>query len=225
MADFAEWSAAAENGLHLPVNSFLNAYTRNRDSVNETALEGLPLADTIKTLCDKTDEFEGTMKEFLAELNRLADDETKKNREYPKSERGLRSKLERINPNLRAIGIDIKFLGKSDKGRLLKLEYRRNQPSEPSEPSEPVQNGSRQTDDEYANHQFYLQTVRQSSANGHSVNQNKSNGLGSQTDYSDGSDGCSHNHSEIEKLCNNCGAAVKSFHQSCQNCGELPLGI
>jgi hypothetical protein len=86
------------------------------------------------------------MKEFLAELNRLADDETKKNKEYPKSERGLRSKLERINPNLRAIGIDIKFLGKSDKGRLLKLEYSRIQPSEPSEPSERPQNKAETTD-------------------------------------------------------------------------------
>ena len=222
MADFAEWSVAAENGLRLPANSFLNAYTQNRDNVNETALEGLPLADTVKAFCDKTSEFEGTMKEFLTELNRLADDETKKNKEYPKTERGLRSKLERINPNLRAIGIDIKFLGKSDKGRMLKLEYRRNQPSEPSEP---VQNGSRQTDDEYANHQFYLQTVSQSSANGHSANSYKSNGLGKKTNLSDDSDGRSHNHSETEKICENCGAAVKSFHQSCQNCGELPLGI
>jgi hypothetical protein len=45
MADFAEWSVAAENGLNLSANSFLNAYTRNRDNVNETALEGLPLAE------------------------------------------------------------------------------------------------------------------------------------------------------------------------------------
>ena len=225
MADFAEWSAAAENGLRLSANSFLKAYTRNRDNVNETALEGLPLADTVKMFCDKTGEFEGTMKEFLAELNLLADDETKKNKEYPKTERGLRSKLERINPNLRAIGIDIKFLGKSDKGRLLKLECKCDQPSEPSEPSENSKNGYEQTDDEQANRQFYRQTVSQSSTNGHSANQYKSNGLDGNAVYSDGSDGRSYNHSETEKLCNNCGAAVESYHKNCRRCGELPLGI
>lgn len=225
MADFAEWSVAAENGLRLSADSFLNAYTQNRDNVNETALEGLPLADTIKTFCEKCGEFEGTMKEFLAKLNAIADDETKKNKEYPKTERGLRSKLTRINPNLRAVGIDIKFLGKSDKGRLLKLEYRRNQPSEPSEPSESVQNNNGQTDESNLNRQFYNQTVAQSSPNGHSVNAYKSNGLGSKIDSSDGSDGRSHNRSKAEELCENCGAAVESYHKNCQSCGELPLGI
>lgn len=116
MADFAEWSVAVEEGLNLPKDSFLDSYTTNRSNTNETALEGLPLADTVKAFCDKNSGFTGTIKEFLAELNKIADDETKKNKEYPESERGLRSKLERINPNLRAIGIDIKFLGKSDKG-------------------------------------------------------------------------------------------------------------
>ncbi|MDQ3713825.1 MAG: DUF3854 domain-containing protein [Acidobacteriota bacterium] len=225
MADFAEWSAAAENGLRLPADSFLNAYTRNRDNVNETALEGLPLADTVKTFCDKTDEFKGTMKEFLGKLNTIADDETKKSKEYPKTERGLRSKLERINPNLRAIGIDIKFLGKSDKGRLLKLEYKCKQPSETSESSGSPQNGDKHADDEHANRQSYRQTVSQSSANGHSANSYKSNGFADKSNFSDDSDGHLHSHSETEKFCNNCGAAVESYHKNCRSCGELPLGI
>lgn len=225
MADFAEWSAAAESGLKLPANSFLNAYTQNRDNVNETALEGSPLADTIKIFCDKSGEFEGTMKEFLAELNRIADDETKKNKEYPKTERGLRSKLTRINPNLRAVGIDIKFLGKSDKGRMLRLERRRVQASEPSEPSEKKQNAGLQTDESIFNRQSFAATVSQSKAAGNYANRSKSNNLSRAADGSDGSDGDLPNSSAPEKFCDNCGSAVESYHQSCQNCGELPLGI
>lgn len=225
MADFAEWSAAAEDGLRLTAGSFMNAYTRNRDNVNETALEALPLADTVKAFCDKNDDFEGTMKEFLAELNKIADDETKKNKEYPKSERGLRSKLERINPNLRAIGIDIKFLGKSDKGRLLKLEYSREQSSEASDSSDALQNQHRCDDEKDTNHQFYRQTVSQPSASGYSANHHKSNGFSADADASDGSDGYSHIHSGTEKICENCNAPVENYNQHCENCGELPLGI
>lgn len=225
MADFAQWSVAAESGLKLSTGSFLNAYTRNRDNVNETALEGSPLADTIKIFCDRNDGFEGTMKEFLAELNRLADDEMKKNKEYPKTPKGLRSKLERINPNLRAVGIDIKFVGRSEKGSLMRLEHKSKQPSEPSESSEIQQNHNVKPNESAANRQFYAATVSKQSANGHSANSYKSNGLSYKADGSDGSDGYSHNHSETETLCENCGATVESVHRSCQNCGELPLGI
>lgn len=126
---------------------------------------------------------------------------------------------------MRAIGIDIKFLGKSDKGRLLKLEYKRIQPSETSESPESPQNGDKHADDEHANRQFYRQTVSQSSANGHSANSYKSNGFVGKTDVSDVSDGYLAESSETEKFCENCGASIESYHRSCQNCGELPFGM
>ncbi|HLM62483.1 MAG TPA: hypothetical protein VK308_16905, partial [Pyrinomonadaceae bacterium] len=106
-----------------------------------------------------------------------------------------------------------------------RLEYTRKQPSETSGSSTSPQNGDKHADESNVNRQFYRQTVSQSSANGHSAKSYKSNGFVGNTDFSDGSDGRLHNHSEIEKNCQNCGSAVESYHHSCQNCGELPLGI
>lgn len=192
MADFALWATAAENGLGLKEKSFLEAYTVNRDNVNETALEGSPIADTVKKFCETNSTFEGTLKDFLTELDTLANDETKKSKDYPKTPRALRSRLERINPNLRAIGIDIKFLGKSDKGRLLKLEYSRIQPSEPSEPSESPQNKVKTTDGLDLDSQPTVSQPSegyQPSANRQDTKLNKTNGLDNLSDGSDGSDG------------------------------------
>ena len=165
MADFAEWVVSAEPGLGLPENAFLSAYIQNRDDVNDTALEGVPLADTVKMFCETNSGFHGTMKNFLGVLNQFADDETRKQREYPKTERGLRSKLERINPNLRAIGIEIKFLGRSDKGRLVELVKRRTEPSEPSDSQDALQTMDLMPDGLPDGSNIDRQTVGQPSAN------------------------------------------------------------
>ncbi len=193
MADFALWARAAETALGLDKDAFMKAYTANREDAHSIVLEGSPVADTVRKFCEKNTEFEGTIKDFLAELDALVTDETKKSKDYPKTPRALRSKLERINPNLRAIGIDIKFLAKSDKGRLLKLEYSRIQPSEPSGQSESPKTKANTTDGSDLDSQPTVSQPSgyyQQSANSQDIKFNKTNGLDTVSDGSDGSDGC-----------------------------------
>src|SRR5262249_49903033 len=48
MADFAEWSVAAELGLGWPTGGFLDAYTQNIASAHELALDASPVAQTLR---------------------------------------------------------------------------------------------------------------------------------------------------------------------------------
>ena len=146
--------------------------------------------------------------EFLDALKPHADEETQKSKEFPKTPRGLRSKLERINPNLRAIGIHITFLEKSNKGRTVRLEYSRKQPSEPSDSQEPAQNQDETVDGSNSNSQSNRQTVSQQSANSQSGKYNNGNGLSHVADGSDGSDGRKQPYSTIQK-CHNCKLEMK----------------
>jgi hypothetical protein len=106
MADFAKWVVAAEPALGWPAGRFMEAYTANRDSANDLALECAAVAGGVQTFMADRSRWEGTWKELLAELNRLADDATRKDEDWPKSARGLSGQLRRIAPNLRRAGID-----------------------------------------------------------------------------------------------------------------------
>jgi len=136
MADFALWATAAEQGLRLEENAFLKAYTQNREDAHSIVLEDSLLAEvlqeflTAKTTGDRYEQKDILLKDFLAQLKEAADagkDERSKNKKFPKSSKGLRNQIERINPNLREIGIFITFLGKqgsnADKGASLSLKY------------------------------------------------------------------------------------------------------
>jgi putative DNA primase/helicase len=145
MADFAQWVTACEPALGLRSNSFLNVYNLNRQNVHSIVLEGSILAAVIQEFCNRNVvgdhyEHEFLLKDFLAAITTVAGDKRSTNKLFPRNPKGLRNGIERINPNLREIGIFIHFLGKKGSsaryGASLSIEYICKQPSPTSTNSE-----------------------------------------------------------------------------------------
>jgi hypothetical protein len=115
MADFALWSTAAEPALGLSAGEFMHAYTDNRDSANEIALDSSIVAKYIIELAEGSG-FSDTSTELLEMLNgragyeRLDGQPGKRPPQYwPKSPRALSGELKRLAPNLRQAGIEVSF--------------------------------------------------------------------------------------------------------------------
>lgn len=156
MADFALWATAAEQGIGLEENAFIKTYTQNREDAHSIVLEDSILAEVLQEYLTanatggeyKQDDI--LLKFLLAELKDTAGEKRIKNKEFPKSSKGLRNQIERINPNLREIGIFITFHGKqgrnADKGASLSLEYDCNQTSVTSVTSVSPQNKAQTVD-------------------------------------------------------------------------------
>lgn len=119
MADFALWAVAAEPALGFRPGAFMAAYDSNVASGHELALEASPIASPVLALTDRG--WEGTAKELLAALETRADDAARKNREWPKSPKGVANALRRIVSNLQAKGVMVEFQDKPE------LDARRRQ--------------------------------------------------------------------------------------------------
>jgi hypothetical protein len=120
MADFARWVAAAEGSLPWPEPAFMNAYTGNRETANDLALEVSLVAAAVRRLAD-TGEWEGTATELLDKLNPDIEDHLKRQPAWPKNGRALTNALRRIAPNLRAVGVDITFLPRTGRRRPISI--------------------------------------------------------------------------------------------------------
>lgn len=115
MADFALWATAAESGLGLQTGDFLAAYTSNRESANETALESSPVAKHILQVAE-SGEWEGTATELLERIEGMASDAEKKLKTWPKGPGSLSGSLKRLAPNFRAVGVEIES-GSAGRGK------------------------------------------------------------------------------------------------------------
>jgi putative DNA primase/helicase len=142
MADFTQWVTACEPALGLPQGSFLKVYNQNREHAHSIVIEGSILAEVIQEFCfDKVtdDNYKEIflLKDFLTALKTKAGEPRCSDKGFPKNSRALRSGIERINPNLREIGIFITFLGKTGSnarnGASLSIEYICKQTSQPSQ--------------------------------------------------------------------------------------------
>jgi len=119
MADFALWATAAEVALGFPPGAFMKAYGGNRaDAVHET-VEADPVGAAIGGLMYRLGEepWEGTCKQLLQELEQHLEESVKKSREWPKSPRGLSSRLRRLVTFFRELRILITFHAKSTNGQ------------------------------------------------------------------------------------------------------------
>jgi hypothetical protein len=120
MADFARWAVACEEGLGLVEGSFLKAYERNRCTANEAALESSPVVKHILFLVDDRN-WNGTAVELLMALGRLATEEEKRLKGWPKGANHLSGILKRLAPNLRQAGIEVAFRMKRREGKVQRI--------------------------------------------------------------------------------------------------------
>ena len=109
MADFALWATACESALGWTEGTFLDAYTANRASANDTAIEASLVGTLVQSLMASRDTWQGTSTELLAELDQVANENMRKRRDWPRSPRKVSGDLRRVAPNLRAAGIDVAF--------------------------------------------------------------------------------------------------------------------
>lgn len=133
MADFTYWVSAAESAFGWQPDTFLAAYKANRNELHELALEASVIAPTVRALIENHGVWEGTATDLLSELNRFADDNTRKQRGWPKNARSVSGYLRRITPNLRTVGIEVDFWRQDDTGRTRMITItRRGDSSVPS---------------------------------------------------------------------------------------------
>jgi hypothetical protein len=127
MADFAQWSIAAEVPLGYEEGAFRAAYTENREAANTVTLEASPIARYIQIFIEKHDrsyykpndpDWEGPATTLLKELNYLAGDQEQKQNTWPKNGRALSCAIKRLIPNFAAIGINFEFSRESSERRI-----------------------------------------------------------------------------------------------------------
>jgi hypothetical protein len=108
MADFALFAAACETAFW-PPGTLWGAYSGNLEDAVDVVLEADPVATALRSLMASKPQWSGTATALLREMAAQAGDVVTRTKEWPKSARGLSSKLRRAAPFLRKIGINIQF--------------------------------------------------------------------------------------------------------------------
>jgi hypothetical protein len=104
MVDFAQWVTAAEPALGLRDGDFIRAYQENRADANQTALESSPVVTALLEMLHRNRTYSGKATELLG---RIAIGQDTHAKAWPKNARALSGILNRLAPNLRAVGIVI----------------------------------------------------------------------------------------------------------------------
>jgi hypothetical protein len=123
MADFAIWATAAESAFGCPPGTFMSAYTTNRATANESAIESSTIAEPLQRFAageyswtepehalPPADKWCGSATELLETLSRVAGERVVNRKDWPKKPHVLSCELRRIAPNLRRIGISVEFV-------------------------------------------------------------------------------------------------------------------
>jgi hypothetical protein len=107
MASFDRWIQACEPAIGCASGTFKKVYYQNKDRASTTIVESSYLAQLLCVLMDRLcvneqkDVWEGSATALLQLLNKMADEQKKKEKVLPKSEALLSGKLNRLAPNLR----------------------------------------------------------------------------------------------------------------------------
>jgi len=111
MADFALRATAAEQALGFGNGAFMERYAGNRAEAVQETLDADPVASAIQSFLESIDDthWEGSCKELLERLKPVAGEAVQKTREWPRSPRGLSSRLRRLVTFLREAGIEVTF--------------------------------------------------------------------------------------------------------------------
>jgi hypothetical protein len=106
MADFATWATAAEESLGWQPGAFISAYSGNRQEATDSALDADPVAAAVLEFMSDRDEWTGSATELWTALGELVDEGVRKTNAWPGAPNALTSKLKRLAPTLRGVGIE-----------------------------------------------------------------------------------------------------------------------
>jgi len=106
MLDFASFGTRMESDLRLEDGTFIRLCQENHHNGNLIALENEPVADRIKELMKDRDSWSGNSSELLKEI--VGPSMFGNNHGLPTAAQGLSRVLDRLIPNLRLVGIEIK---------------------------------------------------------------------------------------------------------------------
>ena len=106
MADFAVWSSACESA-YWSTGHFLNAFNSMSAASNRSVIEASTVGRAIIALMDTTTQWRGTMSELQIGLEALASDLDRRAIDWPGSAESLGREVDRLTPDLRALGIDV----------------------------------------------------------------------------------------------------------------------
>lgn len=107
MADFAKWATAAEPAFAWPDGAFMQAYTCNRQSVQDAAFDGNPVAEAILLLVQDHGPWNGTATDLLKALRLNSPLLTEDAQSFPRQPNRLSSELRRLQPLLRHRGVTL----------------------------------------------------------------------------------------------------------------------
>ncbi len=109
MADFALWVTAAESAFGWQPSTFVDAYSANRSSANDMALDASPVGVAVCAFMDGRDEWTGTATDLLKELTEKVGEATSKGRDWPKKGHVLTNDLKMLAPSLRAASVAVSW--------------------------------------------------------------------------------------------------------------------
>jgi hypothetical protein len=124
--DFAHFAVACERGAGEP-EAFLNAFQRNYETTDSTALEANPAAQVLLRVFDSQDpigRWKCTASELLQLLEENATERESRSLAWPKSPRSLSNELRRLTPQLERAGLRIHW-GRAGKERKRIIEITR----------------------------------------------------------------------------------------------------
>ena len=114
MADFVLWGECGIRVMGFPAMSFYEAYTEAKhDETVDVARDTLIVA-AIQGLMANRQEWVGTTKDLLDNLESLVTDNQRKSKAFPKDERRLGRVLRELIPTLREVGFEITDLKNSN---------------------------------------------------------------------------------------------------------------
>ena len=137
MTEFSKWGIALEKAMGWPEGAFLDAYRENRNSSNELAIEGNPVAKEVRKLVRTMGYWSGTASELLNTLNENAAEEVTAGKYWPSNARWLSDRLKRAAPNLRGVGVDVIFDNHSTAERIVRISRKSNVHSDNDNHEEP----------------------------------------------------------------------------------------
>lgn len=110
MGDFAEWTIACESCFGFKPGLFMRAYARNRDRVNELAIQSSAIGPTLMRLMKKRKKighWKGTAARLLETLESMAKKRTLDRDDWPRTPRALANAVRRLQPSLKTVGIKV----------------------------------------------------------------------------------------------------------------------